>query len=245
MDKTTLVSSGRYNSCCTERDVTILNVIVRKFFTVFFYVVIFLSLPAVQLHAQQMSEMVEEPDHIRGKISAVEGSSITVATKDGASVDIKLTDATTVLSLSEASFTDVDFGIYVGSVSKKLDEYSPIVRDSMSWLHEGYELRIFDEDLRGLALGHTTWDLTPESVISHGWVDDLEIRVISIKYGATEEEETDVRIERDKPVLYLKIGDTDQLQPEVSVFVGAQKKDGGGYEAEYIIAGVDGVVPGL
>ena len=54
----------------------------------------------------------------------------------------------------------------------------------MSWLHLGYELRIFDEQLRGLALGHTKWDLTAESVMTHGWVDDLEVRVLSIKKAA-------------------------------------------------------------
>lgn len=193
--------------------------------------------------AQPIAELVDEPDHIRGEIAAVDDSSITVTTSDGASVHIVLADITTILSLTKASFTDVDFGVYVGSVSKRLDEYSPIVRDSMSYLHEGYELRIFDEELRGLALGHTSWDLAPESVISHGWVDDLEVRVLSIKYGSTEEEETDVRVERDKPVLYLKIGDRNLLKPGAHIFAGAQKDDNGGFEAEYVMVGDKDVVP--
>src|SRR6266513_418453 len=55
------------------------------------------------------------------------------------------------------------------------------------------ELRIIDEKLRGIALGHRKWDLLPDSVIAHGWVDDMEERVMSIKYGPTEQEETDVQ----------------------------------------------------
>jgi hypothetical protein len=217
----------------------------RKFRYFILLASVLISVLATPARAQQMTELADEPDHIRGQVTAVDDSSITVSTHDGASVRITVADATTVLSLTEASFTDVDFGVYVGSVSKKLDEYSPIVRDSMSWLHEGYELRIFDEELRGLALGHTSWDLTSESVISHGWVDDLEVRVLSIKYGSTEEEETDVRIERDKPVLYLKIGDSSLLKPDLYIFAGAPKVDDGVYQAEYIIVGEEGIVPGL
>src|SRR2546426_6267265 len=50
---------------------------------------------------------------------------------------------------------------------------------------------------RSIAVGHSKWDLTPNAVITHGWIDDLEDRVLSIKYGPTDQEETDVEISRD------------------------------------------------
>jgi hypothetical protein len=195
--------------------------------------------------AEEVAESVDEPDHIRGQIAVVDDSSITVSTGDGAEIRLGLAESSTILSLSKASFSDVDFGAYVGSISRRLDAYSPIVRDSMSWLHEGYELRVFDEELRGLALGHTTWDLGPDSVITHGWVDDLEIRVLSIKYGPTEEEETDVDRPRDVPILFLKLGDQSLIKPGVHVFAGAQKQEDGDYEIAYVMVGEDGVVPPL
>ena len=245
MSKSTIFSGAGHHMPRAEKRLSKGKAMAHDFRFVILFAAVFILAFTVPARAQQMTELVEEPDHIRGQVTGLNGSSITVATKDRGSVSIVISDVTTILSLSEASFTDVDFGVYVGSVSKKLDEYSPIVRDSMSWLHEGYELRIFDEELRGLALGHTTWDLTPESVITHGWVDDLEVRVISIKYGSTEEEETDVRIERDKPVLYLKFGDQTNLKQDTHVFAGARKNGDGAYEAEYIIAGEDDVKPGL
>ena len=145
-----------------------------------------------------------EPDHIRGQITEVESSSIVVETGDGNTVRLGFSENLTIISLTKAKFTDVDFGVYVGSVAVRLDEYSPIVRDSLSWLHKGFELRIIDEQLRGIALGHKKWDLTPDSVIAHGWIDDLEDRVMSIKYGPTELEETDVEVPRDVPPSLLK-----------------------------------------
>jgi hypothetical protein len=139
----------------------------------------------------------------------------------------------------------VDFGTYVGAVSEKLGDhiYSPIVRDSLSWLHKGFELRLIDESLRGIAVGHTKWDLTSKSVMTHGWVDDQEGRVISIKYGPTEEEETDVEISRDTPVFKMSRGDVNLIKPGARVFAGALKGAGGRYDAAFIFIGTDGVAP--
>src|SRR5262249_47831222 len=147
-----------------------------------------------------------EPDHIRGVITKVDANSMAVKTVAGNTVRLVLPEDLGIISLTKASFTEVDFGTYVGAVAVRLDEYSPIIRDSLSWLHRGFELRIVDEQLRGIALGHKRWDFTRDSIIAHGWVDDMEIRVISIKYGPTEEEETDVDIPRDVPILRMSLG---------------------------------------
>ncbi len=190
------------------------------------------------VEAQQVTEGNKET-HVRGKIAQVAADSVVVDTNTG-KVRLSLPPDLTVLKLTKADFTDVAFGVYVGSVSKRLNAYSPIVRDSMSWLHHGFELRIFDEKLRGLALGHTSWDLTKDSVITHGWVDDLETRVISIKYGPTEEEETDVDIPRDVPILMLSLGERNLIKTGAHVFVGAEKGT-----ASFVMVGDGGIVPPL
>ena len=187
----------------------------------------------------------EGPDRIRGQITTVDEASMIIQTPDGKEVRLELSDGVSVFSLSKASFTDVDFGSYVGAVSVRLPAFSPIIRDSMSWLHQGFELRIMDENLRGIAVGHTSWDLTSDSVMSHGWVDDLEVRVLSIKYGPTEEEETDVDIPRDAPILKMSIADKSLIQPGAHVFAGAQKDGDDSYVAVFIMIGIDGVVPSL
>lgn len=184
-----------------------------------------------------------KPDHIRGQITAVEETAIVVETRDGTPVRVTTSEGLTIFGLSQASFTEVDFGTYVGSVSVRLDDYSPIVRDSLSWLHRGYELRIIDEELRGIAVGHDTWDLTPETVVTHGWVDDLEIRVLSIKFGPTEEEETDVDIPRDAPVLRMSLGDKSLIRPGAHVFAGTRTGPDGNRVASFVFVGEDGVKP--
>jgi hypothetical protein len=186
-----------------------------------------------------------EPDRIRGQIAEVGAGTIVVQTKDGNTVRLALPNDLSIFSLAKASFAEVDFGTYVGAVSYKIgdDIYSPIKRDSLSWLHKGFELRIIDEKLRGIAVGHTKWDLTPASVMTHGWVDDLEDRVVSIKYGPTEEEETDVEVPRDAPVLRMSLGDKSLIKAGARVLAGAQRGADGNYRAVFIFIGKDGIVP--
>jgi hypothetical protein len=186
-----------------------------------------------------------EPAHIRGQITRVEPGGITLRTTAGKTILLALADNLTVIGLTKGSFTEVDFGSYVGAVAVKLDAYSPIVRDSLSWLHRGFELRVIDEQLRGIAAGHKKWDLTPDSIMAHGWVDDMEGRVISIKYGPTEEEETDVEVPRDVPVLKMALADRSMIKPGAHVFAGAQNGADGRPVAGFIFVGADGIVPPL
>ncbi|NDZ11782.1 hypothetical protein C7T35_22725 [Variovorax sp. WS11] len=196
-------------------------------------------------HTPKPVEDAAEPDHIRGQVTLVEASLIAVKTREGKTLSIGLHDNTTVIGLSKGSFAEVDFGIYVGAVAVKLEEYSPIVRDSAVWLHKGFELRIIDDKLRGIALGHRKWDLTSDSIISHGWVDDLEVRVLSIKWGPTDYDETDVEVPRDVPIHKMSLADKSLIKPGMSVFVGALKGSDGKYAALFVIVGKDGLVPAL
>lgn len=187
-----------------------------------------------------------QPARLRGHVVEINPKLLTLRRADGTQIRIGLSSATTVFTLTPASYADVDFGKYVGAVSEKMGDhiYSPIVRDSLAWLHRGYELRIIDESLRGIAVGHTAWDLTAKSVMTHGWVDDIEQRVISIKYGPTEEEENDVGIFRDTPVYRMSLGDIRGVRPGMRIFAGAQKTSAG-YAAAFIFFGKDGAEPSL
>ena len=186
-----------------------------------------------------------DPDHIRGRITAVEDTAILVQTREGAVVRLGLDEATTVLMLAKGSYTEVDFGVYVGAVAVKLEEFSPIIRDSAVYLHRGFELRLIDDQLRGIALGHKPWTLTKETIISHGWVDDIEDRVLSIKWGPSDYDETDVEVPRDAPVHRMSLADRGQIKSGVHVFAGARKAPDGKYSAVFVIVGKDGIVPPL
>jgi hypothetical protein len=137
----------------------------------------------------------------------------------------------------------------VGSVAVRLDMTSPIVRatprETISWLYQGHELRIIDEKLRGIAVGFKPWDSPKGSSMTHGWVDDLENRVISIKYGPTQDEESDVLVGKDVPVTRMTSGERGDLKPGAHVFVGLAKGADGKPGASFVFVGLDGLVPSL
>ena len=189
----------------------------------------------------------KEPERFRGQIARAAASSIELKTRDGRTVKLGTGGNVTIFNLSKTTFGEVDFGVYVGAISEKMGDhiYSPIVRDSLSWLHRGFELRIIDEKLRGIAVGHVKWDRSPNSVMTHGWVDDLEERVISIKYGPTEEEECDVEVGRNIPILKMTLADRSLIRSGARVFVGAEKNGRGEYEATFLFASRDGITPPL
>jgi hypothetical protein len=187
----------------------------------------------------------QDPEHVRGQITRVDATAIEVNTASGKTVVLATNGATSIFGLTKASFTEVQFGTYVGAVGMRGERYSPIVRDSLHWLHNGFGLRIIDEKLRGIALGHKKWDQPPGAIMAHGWVDDIEVRVLSIKYGPTEEEETDVEIPRDAPIHKMSLGDKGLLKAGAHIFAGAQKSGNGTYTAAFIIVGTHGIVPRL
>lgn len=190
-----------------------------------------------------------EPDHVRGQISQVDGNTITLTTPEGRTLRLALPENLAVFTLSKASFSSVDFGTYVGSVAVRLDLTSPIVRatprETISWLYQGYELRIIDEQLRGIAVGFKPWDAPKGSSVTHGWIDDMDKRVLSIKYGPTQDEESDVLVGKDVPVTRMSLGQRSDLQSGSHAFVGASKGPDGKSNAVFVFVGKDGLVPSL
>lgn len=190
-----------------------------------------------------------EPDHLRGQISAIDASAMTLKASDGRSLRVQLAEATPVFTLVKANFSSVDFGLYVGSVAMRLDMTSPIVRatprETISWLYQGKELRIIDDKLRGIAVGFKKWDFPTGSSMTHGWVDDLENRVVSIKYGPTQDEESDVLVGPDVPVTRMSVGERSDLKVGAHAFVGATKAGDGKLNAAFVFVGKDGLVPSL
>lgn len=218
--------------------------------TLFYFVVI---ASVIVLGLETPAHAQDEPDRLRGVITEVDDSTMVLETNDGKIIRLGIPDYITVFSLTKARFEDLEFGAYVGAANVQLtdERYSPFIRDSASWLHEGFELRIIDEEIRGIALGHTLWDLPPRSTkesvtetsMTHGWIDDIELRVVMIKYGPTAEEETDVEFTEDVPVVRMAIGERDLIKPGASVLVGAQNDEDDTYVAVFAFVGVNGVVP--
>ncbi len=190
-----------------------------------------------------------EPEHHRGQISSVDPSAVTIKTPDGRSLRLDLPERLAVFTLSKASFSNIDFGQYVGSVAVKLDITDPIVRatprETIGVLFQGHELRIIDEKLRGIAVGFKKWDVPKGGSMTHGWVDDMDGRTVTIKYGPQREEQSDVLVGKDMLITRMSLGARSDIKAGAHVFVGATKGPDGKLGASFVFIGADGLVPSL
>jgi hypothetical protein len=73
----------------------------------------------------------------------------------------------------------------------------------------------------------------------------MEDRVLSIKYGPTDIEETDVEVPRDVPIVKMSRGERNLIKAGARVFAGAHQDAGGTYVTVFIFVGKDGVVPAM
>ncbi len=213
-------------------------------------VVTFAALIALVIGSHAHAEGEPPQNHVRGRIESVDSSAMAIKTPDGGTVRIALADKLAVFTLSKANFSSVDFGLYVGSVAVRLDLTSPIVRatprETISWLYQGQEFRIIDEKLRGIAIGSKPWDQPKGSSMTHGWVDDMDNnRVVSIKYGPTQDEESDVLVGKDVPVTRMSQGERSDIAVGAHAFVGTAKGPDGKLSASWVFVGKDGLVPSL
>ncbi len=193
-----------------------------------------LSPPAA---AQQMPTQ-----HVRGQITAADDSSITVKTREGATVRLALASDLSVTSLMKAAFSDVKVGSYVGIAAEPIRPAPRTVQGSgeKAPTHNALDLLIFPESMKGTGEGHRKWDLTPDSTMTNGTIYDLEDRLLSIRFKGNER---DMYVPSKAPVVKIGPGDKGLLKPGAHIFAVAQKGADGTLTAQRISVGRDGLVP--
>jgi hypothetical protein len=180
--------------------------------------------------------------HVRGQITAADDSSITVTTHAGATVRLAFASDLSVTSLMKADFSEVKVGSYVGSAGV------PILPVPRTCLGSGckepkitaLELQIYPESMKGAGEGQRKWDLTPDSKMTNGTVEDVEGRIVSITFKGND---IDVYVPTKASVVKIAPGDKALLTPGAHVFAVAQKAADGNLTMIGVSVGKDGLVP--
>lgn len=88
-----------------------------------------------------------QTERIRGSIQSFDDNSVTIATRDGDTAKVMLSDATHYLYVVESSLSKVDQNTYIGTATKNVD--GKLV---------ALEVVIFPDSMRGTGEGHYPWD---------------------------------------------------------------------------------------
>ena len=100
------------------------------------------------------------PMNVRGTIAQVDGNTIDIKERDGGVAKIHLADNAKIVSVANASLTDIKPGSFIGTAA------TPGTDGKL----QAIEVHIFPESMRGTGEGDRAWDLTPKSSMTNGTV---------------------------------------------------------------------------
>jgi hypothetical protein len=172
---------------------------------------------------------------IRGTIDGIDGKTLSIKTREGNDVKVKMTDDIAVIGIAKTSLSEIKPGSYIGVSAMPQPDGS----------QKAFAIHIFPEAMRGVAEGHRPWDQRPNSTMTNATVGQtvagVEGQVIDVKY---KEGEKKIVVPTDAAIVAFVNGEKSEIKPGAKVIIfGAVKKDDGSLETNRIGVGRDGIAP--
>ena len=172
---------------------------------------------------------------IRGTIEAVDGSLLTVKSREGTDMKVRVTDNVAVFGVAKIAMSEIKPGSYIGVTAMPEPDGT----------QKAVAVHIFPENQRGVAEGFRPWDLRPGSTMTNATVAERVAGTagdkILVKY---KDGEKNVVVPPETPIVTFLVGDKSELKPGAKIIIfGAVKKDDGVLEANRVNIGRDGITP--
>jgi hypothetical protein len=174
------------------------------------------------------------PVLIRGTITAIDGKTVTIATREGPQATVKLADNWAVALVAPVAVSEIKPGTFVGIASL----------GGANGAREALEVLVFPESMRGTAEGHYAWDLKPGSMMTNATVatvaagGDGQTLKLDYKDGTQT-----IHVKPGTPVVTFAPGERSDAKAGAKVFVGAAKAADGTLSARRLNVGKDGMMP--
>jgi hypothetical protein len=193
------------------------------------------SLAATLLLGAAASAQQPPTVRIRGAIEAVDGPLLTVKSREGTELKVRVTDNVAVTGVAKSAMSEIKPGSYIGVSAMPEPDGT----------QKALAIQIFPEAQRGVAEGFRPWDLRPGSTMTNATVADTVAGVdghnIMVKYKDGEKK---VVVPPDTPIVAFVAGDKSELKPGARIIIfSAVKKDDGTLEASRVNVGRDGITP--
>jgi hypothetical protein len=171
---------------------------------------------------------------LRGTVEAVEGSELSLKSRDGSEIKVKLPDNVGVRGVVKYSLADIKPGNFIGVAGMPQPDGS----------QKALEVLVFPESMRGTGEGHYPWDLQPNSTMTNANVENevqgVNGRELTLKYKDGEKK---IIVPPEAPVVTFEPGDRSELKPGAKIFIIALKHEDGTLEAATVAVGRDGMAP--
>src|SRR5579871_3625234 len=176
------------------------------------------------------------PVRIRGTIEKVEGSTVTVKTRDGKTETLKLAENPRITAMVKATLADIKVGSFIGVTAMPQPDGS----------QKAIGLHIFMDAQHGVVpLRSGPWDREPGSTMTNADVQStvagVDGQIMTVKYADGEKK---IVVPPNTPVVAFAPGNAADLKPGAQIMIfAAQKQPDGSLVAPSINVGRDGVAP--
>ena len=160
---------------------------------------------------------------VRGTIEQVDGPVLTIKSRDGDTLKVKMADDAKVVALVKATLADIKPGLFVGSTA--------MPQEDGRW--EAVEVHIFPEAMRGTGEGDRPYDYKPKSTMTNGTVSALAKSTVEKAEGTTltlnyKEGEKKIDVTPDTVIVIYAPGSMDELKSGAKIYIPAatQQADG-------------------
>lgn len=172
--------------------------------------------------------------HVRGAIVSLDGSTLTVKTREGPDAAVTLKPGFKVAGIAKASVSDIKPGDFVGIASLP----------TAAGGDGAVEVLVFPPAMKGTGEGSYPWDLKPKSSMTNATVTNavkgVEGRTLKLSYKGGEKT---ISVADGIPIVTFGPATQADLKPGATVFVPAQRADDGALSAGFVAVGTNGVNP--
>ena len=175
------------------------------------------------------------PVRIRGTIEAIDGPVLSIKSREGTDMKVRMTDNVAVFGVVKTQLSEIKAGSYIGVTAMPEPDGT----------QKAIAVHIFPENQRGAAEGFRPWDLRAGSTMTNATVAETvkgtDGQNILVKYKDGEKK---VVVPPGTPIVTFVAGDKSELKPGGKIIIfAAVKKDDGTLEANRVNVGRDGITP--
>ena len=170
--------------------------------------------------ASASTAWAQQPGRIRGEIEKVDGANLTVKTRDGATVDVKVADDARVAGLVKATLADLKDDTFVGIAG--MPQADGTIK--------AFSIHIFLPAQRGVVPDrHGPWDAQPGSTMTNAYmgakVTGNDGETLTVKY---KEGEKKVIVGPDTAITAVAPGNKDELKAGAQIIIMQSDKQADG-----------------
>jgi hypothetical protein len=181
-----------------------------------------------------IAQQPSSPSRVRGTIESVEGEVLSVKSRSGEDVKLRMTADARVVGIIKISLSEIKVGSFIGTTTVPGPDGA----------QNAVEVHVFPEDMRGTGEGSRPYDLRPNSTMTNATVAQAvagnDGHTVTVKYKDGEKK---VVVSPDTPVVTYVPADKSDLKSGAKIIAFVKQLPDGSFETNRISVGRDGLTP--